>query len=207
MKVIVVGAAGKTGELVVERAVDAGHDVTAFVHHAETYKAPPGVRVLTGDAGDLTAVSQALAGQEAVVDAIGGKTPFLSTDLERKTARTILEAMQQNKVGRLIAISMLGVGDSVEQADFFYEHLLLPTFLRGARQDKEAMETAIKQSSIVFVIVRPSILKDDPATGSVQVLEGDQKAHHITRADLAQFLVDQLKNDTYLGQTVTVTNE
>ena len=202
-----IGAAGKTGELVVKQAVGAGHEVTAFVHHAKEYEAPTGVRVLTGDAGDLAAVRQAMAGQEAVIDVIGGKLPFLPTDLEREAARTILTAMAQNEVGRLVALSMLGVGDSVEQADFFYEHLLLPTYLRAARQDKEAMESAIRQSDLAFVIVRPSILKDDPATGSVRVLDGDQKAHYITRADLAQFLVDRLTNDTYLGQAITVTNE
>lgn len=207
MNIVVIGAAGNTGTLVVQRAVAAGHQVTAFVHKAEDYTAPQGVRVLAGDASDLATLNQALAGQEAVIDAIGGKTPFLHSDLERQAARTILEAMAQNKVGRLIAISMLGVGDSVEQADFFYEHLLLPTYLRGARQDKEAMEAAIRQSPVAFVLVRPSILRDSPATGSVQVVEGNQKAHHITRADLAQFLVDQLQSDAYLGQAVTVTND
>ena len=32
MKVLVVGAAGKTGRAVVDQAIKAGHEVTAFVH-------------------------------------------------------------------------------------------------------------------------------------------------------------------------------
>lgn len=206
MKVLVIGAGGKSGQLVVERALAAGHSVTALVHDAASYKAPAGVQVVAGDATDPATVEKAMAGQEAVIDAIGGKTPYLSTDLEQNTAKAVIGAMQQHGVRRLVAISVLGVGDSKEQAGFFYEYLLKPTFLRGAVPDKEAMEAEVKASGLDFVLVRPPFLTDDPATGAAHVVTGDTKANKITRADLAQFLVDQLASDTYVGQAVTVTN-
>jgi putative NADH-flavin reductase len=40
MKVVVVGAAGKTGRAVVSQAKAAGHAVTAFVHNAGDYDVP-----------------------------------------------------------------------------------------------------------------------------------------------------------------------
>ncbi|RZL16665.1 MAG: SDR family oxidoreductase [Hymenobacter sp.] len=206
MKVLVIGAGGKSGQLVVERALAAGHTVTALVHNAGEYKAPAGTQVLAGDATDAATVARAVAGQDAVIDAIGGHTPFLTTHLEETTAKAVATAMQQQGVRRLVVISVLGAGDSKEQATFFYEKLLMPTFLHGALPDKEAMEAAVKQSNLDFVLVRPPFLSDDPATGSVHIVTGENKAHKITRADLAQFLVDQLTSDTYLGQAVTVTN-
>lgn len=206
MKVLVIGAGGKSGQVVVERALAAGHSVTALVHNADSYHAPAGVQVVAGDATDLATVEKAMAGQEAVIDAIGGKTPYLATDLERNTAKAIIGAMRQHGVRRLIAISVLGVGDSKEQAGFFYEHLLKPTFLRGAVPDKEAMEAEVKASGLDFVLVRPPFLTDDPATGQAHVVTGEDKAHKITRTDLAQFMVDQLQKDTYLGQAITVTS-
>ncbi|MDO7887488.1 NAD(P)-dependent oxidoreductase [Hymenobacter cheonanensis] len=206
MKILVVGAGGKSGQLVVERALAAGHSVTALVHDAASYKAPAGVQVVTGDATDAATVEKAVAGQQAVIDAIGGKTPYLATDLEQHTAKAIIDAMHRHGVRRLIAISVLGVGDSKEQAGFFYEHLLMPTFLRGAVPDKEAMEAEVKASGLDFVLVRPPFLTDSPATGQAHVVTDEDKAHKITRADLAQFMVDQLQSDTYLGQAVTVTN-
>ena len=206
MNLLIIGAAGETGRLAVERAVAAGHAVTAFVHDPSDYSPPAGVRVVGGDAQDATKLAEAVAGQDAVLDAIGGHTPYLKTDLERNVARSVVEAMSKHGVRKLVVISMLGVGDSEDQAGFFYEHLLMPTFLRGATPDKEAMESAVEQGGVDYVIVRPPLLTHGEATGKVRVVAEGEKAGSITRADLAAFLVDQLASDQYAKQAVTVEN-
>lgn len=205
MKVVVFGAGGKTGALVVERALAAGHSVTVFVRD-ESKPQPAGVRVLAGDAGDEAAVRDAVRGQEAVIDALGGKTPYKETELESTAARHIVSAMQAEGVRRLLVISMMGVGDSGGQSPFWYEYLMQPTFLRGADKDKSALEAEVQGSGLEFVIARPPLLSDDSPTGSVQVVSGETKAHKITRADLAQWLVDQLTTDAYVGQAVVIAN-
>ena len=146
MKVIVVGAGGKTGRLVVMRAVEAGHEVTAFSHGGDT--AIPGARAVAGDARDRGTVERALAGQDAVIDTVGGKTPFLKTGLEASIAGNIIAGMRLNRVERLVVVSAMGVGDSMEQAPFWYEHLLIPTMLRGSTADKAAMEQEVASSGI-----------------------------------------------------------
>ena len=75
MKVLVFGAAGRSGEALVNEALAAGHKVTAFVRGAAQYK-KANVRVVAGDALDAAAVDAAVAGQDAVIDALGGKTPW-----------------------------------------------------------------------------------------------------------------------------------
>lgn len=209
MKVTIFGASGKTGTLVAQQAAAAGHTVTAFVHHRDDFKqaeSSASIHIAEGDALDLLAVSQALTGQDAVIDCIGGATPYKHTDLESSAARTILAAMQHGGVKRLIVISMMGIGDSREQAPFWYEHLLMPTFLRGSTPDKEAMEAEVRNSGVDFVLVRPPILSDSPATGQFHVIDQHTTGHKITRADLASFLVEQLSSDTYLNKAVTVVN-
>ncbi len=204
MKLIVFGAAGKTGSLVVDRALAAGHTVTVFLHEAK--EQAPGVRVLAGDAHDAGAVRQAIAGQEAVIDSIGGKTPYKDTDLETIAARNIVAAMQAEGVRRLEVVSMIGIGDSEEQTPFWYRYLMQPTYLRGASKDKTGMEEAVAASNLDFLIVRPPLLTDDPATGNVQIVTGDHKGHKITRADVAQFLVDQLGSTQYVNQAIVFAN-
>lgn len=205
MKVLVFGATGKTGSLVVEYSLARGHEVTVLVRDASTYK-QDNVRVVAGDATNLEDVLKAVEGNEAVIDTIGGSTPYKDTTLERTAAHNIVEAMHAKGVRRLIVISMMGLGTSREQAPFWYEHLLMTTFLRGSTRDKAALEEEVSKSALDFVIARPPILKDAPATGSVTVLDGHEKGHEITRADLAKFLVDQLESDEYLGRAVTVVN-
>ena len=204
MNVLVVGAGGKTGNLVVDRALAAGHTVTAFVHSPDY--TPPGVRVIVGDAGNATDVRNAVSGQDAVIDTLGGKTPYKATELETSGARNLVSAMQTEGVRRLVVVSMMGMGDSAEQAPFWYEHLLLPLYLRGAREDKAGMESQVQSSGLDFVIARPPLLSDDPAHGSYAVVPAGTEAHKITRADLASFLVDQLQSNAHLGQAIVVAN-
>ncbi len=206
MKVLVIGAAGKTGQAVTEQAVAAGHQVTAFVHTADGYKVPD-VRVVEGDAADSAAMDAAVLGQDAVLDTIGGKTPYKATTLETSVAGTIIASMQRNDVHRLVVTSMLGVGDSKANVPI-YDRLLVSTFLRGADKDKAAMEAAVEGSGLDWVILRPAILNDDPAQGNVRVfgIGTNEKAHKITRADLASFMIAQLSSDEYLHQAVTIAN-
>lgn len=209
MKVLVIGAGGKTGRLVVDRALAAGYSVKALVHDTEPLAGHPlaeGVQVIQGDVHDAETVRGAMAHCDGVIDALGGKTPYLKTDLESSAARVVLAAMRDTGTRRLVVISVLGAGESGTQAPFWYEHLLLPTFLHGAIPDKNAMEAEVKASGVEWVLVRPPVLTDDAPTGAVKVIQQGETAHKITRGDLAQFLVDQLTSDAYLGTAVVIAN-
>jgi putative NADH-flavin reductase len=205
MKVLVFGASGKTGGLVVERALAKGHDVTVLVRDASRFKRD-GVRVLVGDATKREDVSNAMQGQAAVIDTIGGTTPYKKTRLETTAAHNIIEAMQAEGISRLIVVSAMGVGSSRSQAPAWYKYLLLPTFLRGSTEDKTAMELEVNASRLDYVITRPAILKDGPPTGSLTVLDSHATGHQTNRSDLANFIVDQLSTDEHLHRAITVVN-
>jgi len=205
MRVAIFGASGKTGGLLVDRALAKGYEVTVLVRNASKFK-KKGVRVVTGDATKLDDVLHTVRGQDAIIDAIGGSTPYKTTLLESTSVRNMIDAMQTEGVRRLVVISMMGIGDSRAQAPFWYKHLLMPTFLRGSTKDKILMEEEVIKSGLNYVIARPPILKDDRPTGGATVIETNTTGHTITRADLADFLVDQLTADDYLGRAVTVVN-
>jgi putative NADH-flavin reductase len=207
MKVLVIGAAGKTGRAVVEQALAAGHLVTAFVLNADGYLPDTKVRVFEGDATDRLAMDSAMLGQDAVIDTIGGKVPYKTTTLEASAAATVIASMQSSGVRRLVVISVFGEGESRANTNFF-ERLLLSTILRGAVANKAAMESIVDSSSVDWTIVRPPILNDDPGTGNTHVLSAEtgEIAHKITRADLAGFLIAQLSSSQYLHKAVTVAN-
>lgn len=205
MKVLVVGAAGKTGRAVVEQALKAGHQVTALAHSDGA--AVPGVVVRVGDASDRATVDAAVAGQDSVIDTVGGKTPYRRTSLETSVAETLIEAMRHHGVRRLIVTSSLGVGDSAANTRLPVK-IVVATFLRGSTRDKAGMEEAVRSSGLDWVITRPAILNDEPASADVSVLSsrGGKLARSLTRADLAAFLVAQLTTDDHLGEVVTLTN-
>jgi len=205
MNVIIFGGTGKTGSLVVERALTKGHTVTVLVRDPIKFKVP-NVRVCAGDATNPSDVLAAMHGQQAVIETIGGTTPYKSTNLETDSVNAIIHAMQEERVERLISVTMMGIGESRAQAPFWYRSLLMPTFLHGSTKDKTNKEAAITTSHLDYVIARPPLLKDTHPIGHVKILGPGAIGHTITRADLANFLVDQLETDINLNRAVTIVN-
>src|SRR5947207_13562975 len=108
LKVVVFGAAGQTGRLLTERAVADGHQVTAFVRDPARMDLLNGsVRVIQGNVLDSAAVDRAVAGQEAVLVALGTATrrgcPVLPQGI-----RHILDAMERHGVRRIVVLSAAG---------------------------------------------------------------------------------------------------
>jgi uncharacterized protein YbjT (DUF2867 family) len=212
MKVLIFGGSGKTGSLVVDRAIEKGHEVTVLVHDVAKFAehrplTDRRIAVMTGDATNPTDVRAAMQGQEAVIDTIGGTSPYKTVHLEADAAKVILECMKEVGAKRLIVVSAMGVGESAEQSPFWYRYLMMPTFLRGSTKDKAAMEAEVGSQGIDYVIARPAILSDAQPDGTLHVISEVETGHKTIRGDLAEWLVQQLESDTYLGQAVTVVNK
>ena len=207
MNLLVIGAAGRTGQLVVDQALSAGHTVTAFVHTEESYEAPALVATFQGDVLNLESVTEAMQQQDAVIDTLGGHVPWRQTTLETNGARNVLAAMQTTGVRRLVICSTLGEGDSTANVHPWYEHLIMPTLLRGVMRDKAGMEDVVTHSDLDWIIVRPAGLTDgDHKPVRIITPESQEKVRLITRADVASFMLAQLTSDQYLRQAVGIAN-
>lgn len=205
MKVLVLGANGATGRLVVDCAVAEGHEVTVLVRHAGL-SSRSDVRVIYGDALNELDVKHVLKEQDAVIECIGGNAPWMNQTLERDVMQNIVDGMKASGTRLLLVISAMGVADSARHAPWWYRLFVVPTFLRGIIADKQAMEKIVRESGMDWIIARPPVLTHGTAISEVKVLGRGETGHLITRVSLANWLVAQLKSNTYLGQAVTVVN-
>ena len=204
MKVLVLGATGGTGRLIVHDALEKGHSVVALVRSKARALDFPGADLIEGDACDEGALMRALKGCDAVVSSLGtGVSPFSEVSVLTEATRALLPAMSRSGVRRLVCISALGVGDSRGHGGFVFDRLFQPLLLRYAYKDKGCQEAAIRTSSLDWVLVRPAMLTNDPARGSVRAIVdlADVNGGKVARADVAQFVVEQLAKDTWLKQT------
>src|ERR1700712_279211 len=109
MKIIVFGANGGIGSKVVEQALEAGHQVTAVVRRLESITLKhPQLKVVQGDALKLESFMSAMAGQGAVISALGG-TGNEPTTVYSAGVANIMKAMQANGVKRLMCLSASGL--------------------------------------------------------------------------------------------------
>ena len=201
MNLLIFGATGETGRQLVKQALNQGHTVTGFSRHAGDLTADfPEMQAIAGDVADRARVDQAVQGQDAVLSALG------SSSLKRNPAlvqgvENIVEAMEHHQVRRLVYQSSLGVGDSRKRVGFLIRYIIIPLVLRNAIADHEEKERIIKQSQLDWVIVRPAGLRNEPLTGEYRTGEDIEFGARISRADVADFMLKQLTDDTYLKQT------
>ncbi len=202
MKVLVLGATGGTGRLIVRDAVAKGHSVVALVR-SKTSANLPDVRMIEGDARDEATLARAMDGCDTVVSALGTGIGLRKVDLLTVATHALVTAMMRNGVRRLVCISALGVGDSRGHGGFVFDRLFLPLLLSQAYKDKERQEAAVRASALDWVLVRPAMLTDDPARGSARAFTdlAGVKGGKIARADVARFVVEQLTTDTWLRRT------
>jgi uncharacterized protein YbjT (DUF2867 family) len=202
MKVLVLGATGGTGRLIVRDAVAKGHSVVALVRSKASANLPD-ARMIEGDARDEAALARAMDGCDTVVSALGTGIGFRKVDLLTVATHALVTAMMRNGVRRLVCVSALGVGDSRGHGGFVFDRLFLPLLLSQAYKDKERQEAAVRASALDWVLVRPAMLTDDPARGSARAFTdlAGVKGGKIARADVARFVVEQLTTDTWLRRT------
>ena len=218
MRLTIFGATGPTGRRLVERAVAEGHEVTAFVRDPSRMRAShERLSVVVGDVRDAARVEEAVAGREAVVSALGGgpsnplhpRRPGEAGGPSSVGTRHIAAAMKRHGVRRFVCQSAWGAGESKENLDapgWVFMKVLVPPFLRDEYADKDLQEEIVRRSGLDWVIVRPMLLTNGPWTGDYRVGVDLRPGRRpwISRADVADFLLRQLRDDTFLRRTPAI---
>ena len=200
-RILVLGATGGTGRQIVVQAVRRGYDVVALVRSPKKAQGLAGVRLIQGDARDDGALRTALEGRTAVVSALGTPaSPFRQVTLLSEATKALVAAMKAEEVDRLVAITGLGAGDSRGHGGFVFDRLIFPALLRHVYADKDRQEALVRESGLDWTLVRPAVLNDKTARGTVRALTDltDFRGGTISRSDVATFVLDQVTDDRFL---------
>ena len=202
MRITVVGGNKGTGAQVVRLATEAGHEVTCLSRSGGVL--PDGVRSLVGDALDADVARGAVAGADAVVVTVGGTA---GSDRNRTAVtRSVIAAMADAGVRRLIVHSSLGVGDSMGLIAG-PARLFVKAVLGRALADHAEQEAAVAASGLDWTVVRPGGLTDGPATGAYVAQESAERRpmkSRIARADVAVYIVGVLDDPASFGRAVAL---
>ena len=210
MNVVIFGATGQTGRLLTERAVANGHVVTAFVRDpARLNAARDSVRIAQADILDSTAVDRAVAGQHAVLVALGTATRRGSPQVLPQGIRHILDAMERHGVRRIVVLSAAGALH--EHAGSLFGHvglMLARAYLPRVYAEHRAMLEELRKRDLDWIAVRPVILTNGPYTGRYRiVVEGIPRGgYRVSRADVADFMIRQLTSDEFVRKMPAIAN-
>jgi uncharacterized protein YbjT (DUF2867 family) len=207
-RILLYGATGRTGGLILDYALAQGYAVTALVRNpAKLTRRSPHLTVVAGSPTNLADVCRALAGCEAVVSALSA-LPEADSFSRRKltpphtlatTMRHTIAAMQELGLRRLVTLSSIGVGDSRPYAPWYMRLVIKLTNFKLVFADHAQQEELLRQSGLDWVIARPVALNDKTQLGKLVVQYTQTPAPFaISRPQLARFMVDSLRGDTYL---------
>jgi putative NADH-flavin reductase len=208
MRVTVFGASGATGRHLIDQALAYGHHVTAFVRSASRLGArSEQLTVVVGDVAEAAAVASAVVGRHGVLCALGAASPLRRDLTLVEGLRHIVSAMEQHGVRRLVYLSFLGVPEGRRQLSLLGRYLVAPLLLRNVVADHVAKEQMIRRSTLEWVIVRPARLTNGAPRGRYRSgldVRATSVVPRISRADLAEFMLGQLGEDTYVYKTPAI---
>ena len=205
MKLFILGATGGVGQQILVQALEAGHEVTAFVRNPDKMLLRHDrLGVVAGDVTDAGAIlADAMRGQDAVISALGRGMSLKSERLIQRSVPPILAAMKTAGVRRLIFTSAIGVGITLRDAPQF-SRLMIRLLLRDIYADKIIGEAPIHRSGLDWTLVQPAQLNDGPLT---RTYRSGERLHlrgmpNISRADTAHFILNHLDSGASTGKII-----
>jgi nucleoside-diphosphate-sugar epimerase len=207
-RVLIIGATGGAGRQLVAQALERGHIVTALARDPSVLGINhPRLSVVKGDVLDYPSIEAAVRGQDAVLSALGHKRFFYPTRILSEGTRNMLRAMETHGVHCFVCETSLGIGDSAGRLGLLYTFFTLPIVLPFYFWDKTRQERLIAASRASWVIVRPGALTNGAKRGSYQhgrSIGSFLWTARISRASVADFMLNQLTDNTYLKDAASV---
>ncbi|MFZ2126501.1 MAG: NAD(P)-binding oxidoreductase [Candidatus Microsaccharimonas sp.] len=201
--IVILGAAGRTGSLLVDAALEAGYKVTAFVRKGEQVEPRDNLVVIEGDARKADDLEFALGGQDAVISTLGSNK--LKDDLITESTNALIKAMHANNVKRVIMMSSFLASGQLKLNLLSW---VLAKISAGFVSDKQTGEELLKSSDLDWTIVYATRLGDGPATGKVRIVTADETVsavNGIDRADVAAFLIGEVDITEHMRRAVLIT--
>lgn len=209
MKVVVFGASGRVGRRMVEYALDAGHEVTAFVRHPIDLKDHPHAgdfRVEVGSIRERETVTRAMTGQEAVLSALGMPRIDLPSRLLSNAMKAIVAAMRARDVRRIVAVGNGGVLDRRSGGPVFRSPNFPAEYFHVANDHYRALRV-LEKTALDWTFACPATMPSGERTDRAKV-EADHMPdgeYRVSVEDVAAFCVEELAARKHLRQKVGLT--
>ncbi len=210
MKIAVFGATGPTGKEVVAQALAEGDEVVAYVRNPSKLGITnEGLKVVQGELADQEKIEEALGGVDAVVSTLGPRGGSKDKPLT-KGMQNIVAAMDRLGVKRIVITSTLSVKDEDDKPELRARALvfLVKLAMRPAYEEIVSVAETLRASDLDWTILRMTTLNNKEKSGKVRAghLGRGEVASFISRADIADFILQILRDRKYVRQAPAISN-
>ena len=192
MKIIVFGANGRVGRLVVSKLLEKRHTVTAFVYGPHSLIKAPKLRIVEGSVESKSVVSDAVAGSDVIISTLGSwgtkNKNILSVGMS-----SILPAAKKHGVNRIISLTGADATFSDEKVNILRKltRLILKIIVPRILYDAENHMVLLRNSAIGWTVVRSPVMSDKGIQNNYTLSRKPPKPwRSVLRVDVADAIVD-----------------
>lgn len=217
MRILVLGATGRTGKWVVNKALNKGYEVAAVVRDKNKIIHQKNLEVFEGDVRDSVVLSLAAAKCTAIINVlnISRSTDFPWAPLRSpktlvsETLKSCLQVATVLGIERIIICSAWGVGETKGDIPFWFRWIIQYSNIGVAYKDHERQEHLLRASNLKWTIVRPVGLTNSLKEEKIQLSYGNKPLPKlmISRKSVAKFIVDALENDALVGMLPVISRK
>lgn len=210
MRITIFGATGETGQILTQQALACGHEVVAYARNPAKLEIKGNrLKVVQGELENQTAIEEAVKGSDAVISVLGPRGASKGLPISRGI-QNVLQAMKKCGVKRIIATATPSAVDPQDSFDLKFKLaiLLIRWLIPSAYQEIVKTAEAIRATDLDWTIVRLPLLNSKPKQGRVIAgYLGKGKVNlPLSRADLVDFLLAQLEDDTFIKKAPAISN-
>ncbi len=203
MRIALFGATGRTGKILLEKLIHEGFEINVLVRNPKKLNPfSQKINVIIGDVTNYDNVFQTIESCQAVISAIGyvrgSKSGFQTLAVNH-----MVKAMNQLQVKRIIVLTGSGVPHKHDV--FTIGNWLLTSIIKLVANDRYTdgvnQVNVLQNSDLEWTVVRAPLLTNGNEKGNFKTGYLPLGLFsRISRADVAQFIVDVLKNNNYIYQ-------
>lgn len=204
--IVIFGATGGTGKQLVKQSLEKGYSVSAFLRTPKKLGiTDKNLTIIKGDVLNYSDVLKAVSNHDAVICSLGIPASDKST-LRTDGTTNIVKAMKEKGIKRFICQTSLGFGNSKEVLPWHMKYIIVPLILKNAFKDHELQESVIEKTKLDWTIVRPGNMTNGEITKTYKYgfKPTDKIKLKISRADVAHFMISQLKSNNHLHEKVGI---
>lgn len=215
MNILLFGGTGRTGKIILQKALNDGHSVSTLARDPSRLDAL-NARIIKGTPYDLENVKEAICDSDVVISTLNvsrvSDSPWAKLrspkDMISNSIQNVLQVMPEHSIKRIIVMSTLGAGDSWKRMPLIFKLVISSSNLRHAFKDHTRQEEILAASATDWTVVRLPGLTDEKGEKDVLIkLNNDIKLNRtINRESVARFILNIVDDKKYFKQIVAVSN-
>lgn len=217
MKILLLGATGRTGKLALDAILQNGYEVNCLVRDIDKIEKNRRINLFKGTPTNIKDLEKAILGCECVISIVNisrtSDFPWARLRTPKKfisnTIKNVIALAKEHKIKRVIVCSAWGVAETEKDIPFWFRALIKFSNIGIAYKDHKKQEELLAKSNLDWTIVRPAGLTNSKRSQKVrESIENKPKPSlTISRLAVANYIVNTIYNDKLIQNKVVISKD